>query len=250
MNTFRFIIGMTAAVLVAGMGVQAQSGSGSGSSSSSSGSGSKSSGSKGTGGANSGNNSGNSSNKGGPFDGNAPGKPSEKPFGKPAETTPEGVPPGGAPLDPVNPPVNPPTQETQTPDLRNDPVRPGDTPGQRDNATGTQASLERDSDTWLRISGSTYEQRSDFMKGMDRIGSRADASVTKLKRQRSTYTGDPNAWDAEMKRLDDARAYLSSTSQELANATSSNWSERKERVERALERYQAAYERAHNLATP
>lgn len=77
-----------------------------------------------------------------------------------------------------------------------------------------------------------------------------EKSITGLKTKRTAFTGDPNAWDAEMKRLDDARAYLKFTSSELAKATAANWDERKEKVSAAWERLQSAYERASGMATP
>lgn len=77
-----------------------------------------------------------------------------------------------------------------------------------------------------------------------------EKSITGLKAKRATFTGDPNAWDSEMKRLEDAHAYLKSTSADLAKATAVNWDDRKEKVSLAWERLQRAFERANGMLTP
>lgn len=118
------------------------------------------------------------------------------------------------------------------------------------NVSGTVAVKTASDQTWEQIRGYTFVQRDAFLSGLKRIEDQMAKSVDALKVKRSAYIGDPAAWDGEMKRLDDARTFLNSTSAELAKATAVNWDERRDRVEMAWERLQAAFARASALVVP
>jgi hypothetical protein len=146
-------------------------------------------------------------------------------------------------LPPVRTPTTPPPSPNTPPPGSGGPVTPG-TPAQ-----GASAIRTTGDQGWRQIQGHTFEQREEFITNLARLEVQLEQSITGLKTKRTTFTGDPNAWDSEMKRLDDAKAYLRSTSAELAKATAANWEERKERVATAWERLQDAYERASGMTT-
>ena len=118
------------------------------------------------------------------------------------------------------------------------------------NVSGAVAVKTASEQTWEQIHGYTFAQRDAFMTGLRRIEDQMAKSIDALKVRRSTYLGDPAAWDGEMKRLDDARTFLNSTSAELSKATAVNWDERRDRVEMAWERLQGAFARASALVVP
>jgi hypothetical protein len=101
--------------------------------------------------------------------------------------------------------------------------------------------------TWAQIRNYTFEQRAPFITNFRLLEARLEAAILEIKSKRIGFKGDPNVWDSEMKRLDDANAYLKSMFTELTQATSANWDDRKEKVIVAWERMQDAYDRAKNL---
>gem|GEM_PF-6015630 len=130
-----------------------------------------------------------------------------------------------------------------------DPVAPVIPPADS-NVSGTISVKTASEQTWEQIRGYTFAQRSEFTGGLRLIETQMEKSIEALKAKRPSFTGDPNAWDSEMKRLDDARIFLQSNSTELAKATSANWDERRDRVGLAWDRLQAAFARASSLVTP
>jgi hypothetical protein len=157
-----------------------------------------------------------------------------------------------APVSPDTSPVRTPTTPAPAPDTPppsapnpSTPAIPADT-----NPTATIPVRTAGDQTWGQIRDHPFAQRGEFMAGLSRFDAQMEKSITQLKARRTAFTGDPNAWDSEMKRLDDAHAHLKFTSSELAKATAANWDERKERVSTAWERLQSAYERASGMATP
>ncbi len=144
-------------------------------------------------------------------------------------TTPAPVPPPSAPVPPTAP------------------VAPAPPDSNPSSTTPIQSVADQ---TWAQIGDYTFEQRGQFFDGLKRLEAQLGQSITKLKARRTAFTGDPNVWDSEMKRLDDARAYLQSMSSELSKATVANWDDRKEKVSVAWEHMQSAYDRAKAMAIP
>lgn len=130
-----------------------------------------------------------------------------------------------------------------------DPVSPVIPPTDA-NVSGTISVKTASEQTWEQIRDYTFEQRAEFTEGLRLIETQMGKSIEALKAKRPTFTGDPNAWDSEMKRLDDARIFLQSNSAELAKATTANWVDRRDRVGMAWDRLQAAFARASGLVTP
>jgi hypothetical protein len=150
---------------------------------------------------------------------------SEAPANPPKPSTPPPVAPAPGPVNPVIPPAD-------------------------SNASGTVAVKTASEQTWERIRDYTFENRTEFMAGLKEIQAQMEKSVEALKARRTTFTGDPGAWDSEMKRLDDARIYLDSMASALAKATTVNWIARRDDVARAWDRLQGAYARASDLVIP
>lgn len=142
-------------------------------------------------------------------------------------------------------PPAPPAPTVPAPDTKSPVIPPEDS-----DVSGTVTVKTTSEQTWEQIRDYTYTERVAFMEGLKVIEEQMEKSVAALKEKRPGFTGDPAAWDAEMKRLDDARIFLQSKATELAKATAVNWVDRRDRVATAWERMQAAHARASALVTP
>lgn len=177
-----------------------------------------------------------------------PINPPEKsrPINPPEQATP--VNPPGAPIGTPPRAVNP-VETTTTPVPNNPPdTRPATLPVV-DPALPSSLTLQSaGTQWWAQAKDYTFADRARFLTLFQRFGLRIDTAISDLKTKRVSFRGEPAAWDAEMKRLDDARAFYDSTLKELADATAANWDARKERFGTAWERLSEAYTRALALA--
>jgi hypothetical protein len=99
--------------------------------------------------------------------------------------------------------------------------------------------------TWDSIKDFTFDRRSDFSAGMDRMAKNLDSKVATLKSNASTAP-DAAAKDkaAAIKDYDEARADLKAKLSDLDNATADGWADAKAKVEASWDKVQAAYNKA------
>jgi hypothetical protein len=100
------------------------------------------------------------------------------------------------------------------------------------------------SDSWDGIKDYTYEKRSDFSSGIDRMSKQMDDKTAELKTKMAGATDDASAARASaMKEYDAARVDLNSKLSDLGNATADTWADAKAKVAQSWNRVQAAFER-------
>lgn len=104
---------------------------------------------------------------------------------------------------------------------------------------------------WADIKDLEFDDRADFIAGLERLKTRLDQRIEELKAKRAAITSDvdPVEWDNAMKALANARVRLLSRSTDIAKATPENWSQRKEQVALAWEDVQESYEKAVTEST-
>jgi hypothetical protein len=97
--------------------------------------------------------------------------------------------------------------------------------------------------SWNDIKNFNYEQRDQFMAGLDLLQKRLELQIASLKakREKLPATEDPGEFDRELNVLATARTRFLSSSTDLGKATSDNWSQLKDRVGAAWENVQEAY---------
>ncbi|MGD1030789.1 MAG: hypothetical protein ABSA05_06565 [Opitutaceae bacterium] len=97
------------------------------------------------------------------------------------------------------------------------------------------------SDSWDAIKNFTFERRSDFSNGINRMAKQLDDDTREM---RAKVAGAPDAASkdrvAAVKEYDDARADLKSKLSDLDNSTADTWADAKAGVVKAWNRVQAA----------
>jgi PBP1b-binding outer membrane lipoprotein LpoB len=99
-------------------------------------------------------------------------------------------------------------------------------------------------DSWDAIKDFTYERRSDFSTGIDRMAKQLDDRTRELK---DKMAGAPDSGSKDrataIKDYDEARADLNSKLSDLAKATTDTWADAKDKVVQAWDRVKAAFEK-------
>lgn len=100
------------------------------------------------------------------------------------------------------------------------------------------------SDSWDAIKDFTFERRSDFSTGIDKMCKQLDDGTREL---RAKVASAPDAVSkdrvAAVKEYDDARADLKSRLSDLDKATADTWADAKAGVVKAWNRVQAAFDK-------
>lgn len=97
--------------------------------------------------------------------------------------------------------------------------------------------------TWDSIKNYTYEKKSDFADGIDRLAQATDEKIKALPEKTS------GARATAVQEYQDARAALKSSLTDLREASADTWDAAKEKTNQAWKRVQAAYENAKDNAT-
>ncbi len=111
-------------------------------------------------------------------------------------------------------------------------------------------SAEVNTTTWLQLKDLSYERRAEFNAGVDRLEMQVDAQIKELQAKRATISGSSvQAWDFAMKEMEDSRAFLRSAATEASKANEETWTDRRDKVGRAWERTQDAYDKVKASTT-
>jgi hypothetical protein len=104
---------------------------------------------------------------------------------------------------------------------------------------------------WADISGCTYDQRTRFFAGLDRLEARVAGEVSGLTTRRAAMKSTANTqdWDFAMKEMKNAQSYLKSTGEVLKKASPDNWSQEKATVSHAWRRSQDAFDKVKRSTT-
>jgi hypothetical protein len=104
---------------------------------------------------------------------------------------------------------------------------------------------------WGDIKNITFDERTRFATGLQRLEARVDEQISELTARRSamTATDYTKDWDFAMKILVNARSYLRGMGEEAAKSTPENWDQSKDRVGRAWVQTQEAYAKVKTSTT-
>jgi hypothetical protein len=106
------------------------------------------------------------------------------------------------------------------------------------------------SPAWVDIKNDTYAQRDHFAAGVGRLSARLDREISLLKAKRADMTTDTKDWDFAMKEVDDSRSFFTSTTTELAKATTPDtWNAAKDKIGEAWRRSQIAVDKMNGTDT-
>jgi hypothetical protein len=112
-------------------------------------------------------------------------------------------------------------------------------------------SSEVASTLWADIKDITYDMRAQFFPGFKRMEARVDDQFNELTAKRATMKGTTGTkeWDFAMKEMEDSRAYLQASGEEMGKATSETWDQQRDKVGQAWLRTQAAYDKVKASTT-
>ena len=107
------------------------------------------------------------------------------------------------------------------------------------------------SDSWDHIKDARYEQRSDFVAGLNRMTRILDTNMGDMSARFTSLTGAAaRDRDAAKRELDEARTELKAALADLGDASATTWDEAKAKVARAWQRVQIAYAKLAAVAGP
>jgi len=101
--------------------------------------------------------------------------------------------------------------------------------------------------TWSLIKNYPFDRREEFITGITRLKQQIVVQIAELKSRRLEINGDINAWDNEVKRLDDSRSFFQSECDEIQSTTSDDWAARQDKIERAWLRLEESFAKVRNL---
>jgi hypothetical protein len=103
---------------------------------------------------------------------------------------------------------------------------------------------------WSEIKGDTYDQRDQFMAGVNRLSGRLDGQIRTLRAKRASMNADTKDWDFAMKDVDNSRSLLSSRIDELKQAvTPETWISARDNIGDAWTRAEVAIDKMHTTVT-
>jgi hypothetical protein len=107
------------------------------------------------------------------------------------------------------------------------------------------------SDSWDHIKDVRYEQRSDFVAGLNRMTRVLDANMGNMSARFTSLTGAAaRNRDAAKRELDEARTELKAALADLGDTSATTWDDAKAKVARAWQRVQVAYAKLAAVAGP
>lgn len=115
----------------------------------------------------------------------------------------------------------------------------------------TASEAEVASTRWTDLKDITYDSRTRFFAGLQRLEAQVDEQIQELKAKRAGMNSkvDTKSWDFAMKEMGNARTYLQSTGEELRKADPETWNQLKDRVGQAWVRTQDAYSKVKASTT-
>lgn len=103
---------------------------------------------------------------------------------------------------------------------------------------------------WAELKDDTYDQRSLFTAGVNKLSARLDEQIRVLRAKRAGMTTDLKDWDFAMKDVDDARSMLTSRMTELSQAnTPDTWVAARDNIGDAWKRAEAAVDKMNTTVT-
>jgi hypothetical protein len=113
-----------------------------------------------------------------------------------------------------------------------------------------EASDDSGGRAWAAIENDTYDQRSHFAAGAQRLSSRLDDQIRELRARRAAMTTDTKDWDIAMKAVDEARALLTGRISELSKQTTPDaWADARDKVGQAWKQSQLAVDKMNSTVT-
>lgn len=103
---------------------------------------------------------------------------------------------------------------------------------------------------WVDIKNDTYEQRTHFVAGVDRLSARLDSEIALLKAKRASMTTDTKDWDFAMKEVEDSRSVLTSRTTEMVKVnTPEAWTAARDGIGEVWTRSQLAVDKMNSTVT-
>jgi hypothetical protein len=114
-----------------------------------------------------------------------------------------------------------------------------------------QSVADQASASWVAIKDFTFDQRSDFIAGANRLQAMLSSQIAELNAKRASMpsTVDTKDWDFAMKEMNDSQYYLKSMIDETSRATPETWSQEKDKVDQAWQRAQEAFDKVKVTTT-
>jgi len=103
---------------------------------------------------------------------------------------------------------------------------------------------------WSYLKDSTYDQRDQFLAGVNRLSARLDDQIRALRAKRAGMSTDTKDWDFAMKDVDESRSLLTSRITELKQTnTPETWLSARDNIGDAWKRSEDAVDKMHTTVT-
>ncbi len=104
---------------------------------------------------------------------------------------------------------------------------------------------------WADLELLTFEQRAQFMAGVQQLEAKVDRQIAQLAAKRAAMMGSAQArdWDFALKEMNDSRSYLRSMGEEAGKATAQTWDQQRAKVGEAWVRTQTAHDKVKSSTT-
>jgi hypothetical protein len=103
---------------------------------------------------------------------------------------------------------------------------------------------------WSYLKDNTYDQRDQFLSGVNRLSARLDDQIRALRAKRAGMSKDTTDWDFAMKDVDESRSLLTSRITELkATNTPETWLSARDNIGDAWKRCEDAVDKMHTTVT-
>jgi hypothetical protein len=103
---------------------------------------------------------------------------------------------------------------------------------------------------WSYLKDNTYDQRDQFLSGVNRLSARLDDQIRALRAKRAGMSKDTTDWDFAMKDVDESRSLLTSRITELkATNTPETWLSARDNIGDAWKRSEDAVDKMHTTVT-
>ncbi len=103
---------------------------------------------------------------------------------------------------------------------------------------------------WSSLKDDTYDQRDQFLSGVNRLSARLDDQIRDLRAKRAGMSKDTSDWDFAMKDVEESRSLLTSRITELKAAnTPETWLSARDNIGDAWKRAEGAVDKMHTTVT-
>ena len=111
------------------------------------------------------------------------------------------------------------------------------------------AALTAASAAWDEIKDYPFDRRAAFIAGLGRLEAKLEFHIGELKAKRATLKANTDEWDFAMKALETAQSYFKSLVTEASQTTAETWNNEKEKIGRAWQSTQDAYDKVRTSTT-